>query len=184
MNFSSAFDWLPFNFVHQFLEFASNAPAVFRLFLTPLVLSPNKCNAVVFHRSERSVLRFRFVSFDGWYNWKMTRPFHRPIPTVPRRASILHATHYADLYVRLIFRFLICVSHTVNGELMIIRSCAWASDSRNDDGPCAINTPANIRIEHCSTCDQDLCNGAASVGGTALLSVVLIVAAKLMAATL
>ncbi|XP_025416096.1 uncharacterized protein LOC112687563 [Sipha flava] len=68
----------------------------------------------------------------------------------------------------------------VNGELMIIRSCAWASDSRSDDGPCAINTPANIRIEHCSTCDQDLCNGATShVGSTLFRTAILATVAKL-----
>ncbi|NP_001156181.1 uncharacterized protein LOC100164060 precursor [Acyrthosiphon pisum] len=68
----------------------------------------------------------------------------------------------------------------VNGELLIIRSCAWASDSRSDDGPCAINTPANIRIEHCSTCDQDLCNGAVVIGGcTVFLTMVLAVAVHL-----
>lgn len=70
---------------------------------------------------------------------------------------------------------------TVNGELMIIRSCAWASDSRNDDGPCAINTPANIRIEHCSTCDQDLCNGVTNAGAIGFLTAVAAVAAKLVA---
>lgn len=70
---------------------------------------------------------------------------------------------------------------TVNGELMIIRSCAWASDSRSDDGPCAINTPAHIRIEHCSTCDQDLCNGAGDIGGMVFLTSVLAFAAKLAA---
>lgn len=68
----------------------------------------------------------------------------------------------------------------VNGELLIIRSCAWASDSRNDDGPCAINTPAHIRIEHCSTCDHDLCNGVAAVGGAVFLSAVLAAAVKLV----
>ncbi|VVC25986.1 Hypothetical protein CINCED_3A014920 [Cinara cedri] len=66
----------------------------------------------------------------------------------------------------------------VNGELVIIRSCAWAADSRNDDGPCAINAPANVRIEHCSTCDKDLCNGAIDVGGTVFLTAVLALAAK------
>lgn len=78
--------------------------------------------AVVFHRSERSVLRFRFVSFDGWYNWKMTRPFLRPIPipmTFVRshggcRYYILTMWTYTGTYttVKLIFRFLICVSHS------------------------------------------------------------------------
>lgn len=69
----------------------------------------------------------------------------------------------------------------VNGELLIIRSCAWASDSRSDDGPCAINTPANIRIEHCSTCDQDLCNGSVVIGGcTVFLTMVLAVAVHLV----
>lgn len=71
---------------------------------------------------------------------------------------------------------LICL---VNGELMVIRSCAWASDSRTDDGPCAINTPANIRIEHCSTCDQDLCNTATDMGGTIFLTAVLAFTTKI-----
>ncbi|XP_050436346.1 uncharacterized protein LOC126843077 [Adelges cooleyi] len=68
----------------------------------------------------------------------------------------------------------------VNGELVIMRSCAWSADSRNDDGPCAINTPAHIRIEHCSTCDQDYCNAATDVGSTVFLSSIMALSVKLI----
>ncbi|XP_050533274.1 uncharacterized protein LOC126901093 [Daktulosphaira vitifoliae] len=66
------------------------------------------------------------------------------------------------------------------GEVVIVRSCAWSTDSSNDDGPCHINTKPNVRIEYCSTCEQDFCNAAATIGSTMFLTILLAITIKLI----
>lgn len=55
----------------------------------------------------------------------------------------------------------------VNGELVVIRSCAWLSSDNEDVGECAKSTtPSYIRIEFCETCDGDACNNAPIAAST------------------